>query len=265
MIGLVHIPLIDKLLKRGWFAQFAQKDPLLVAHAIDPESFQHELARYRDWHGEEASNASLDEIRYCTLPDRPAFRGSVCKWPDPKVTWHAAGTIGRISEADFRGAVEEAFGYWKAVCGVQPSYTSNSKTANVLMKEVRLGGAGGVLADSGLPCGFQNNNRQINQRYDAGESWVISDSPQRGQIDLVRVACHEIGHALGSDHIASGNLLAPTYSVKIRKPQAGDVAEMVKRYGPPKEREADPDDGEMVIRLRGQIVIPGYRVTKLER
>ena len=88
--------------------------------------------------------------------------------------------------------------------------------------------SGGTLAWSELP----NGNRQLTQKYDTREQWIISANPTSG-IDAVRVICHETGHALGVGHIQSGNLLAPVYSRQIRKPQSGDVQEMRERYGPP--------------------------------
>ena len=74
---------------------------------------------------------------------------------------------------------------------------------------------------------------QLNFRFDYTESYCISDNPPPNKLDIVRIACHELGHALGSDHIEGPNLMAPTYSLKIKDPQMADRATMVARYGLP--------------------------------
>lgn len=96
----------------------------------------------------------------------------------------------------------------------------------------------GVLAQSELANGRDGRKTQ---QYDSTERWVVSDRPANAQIDLARVACHELGHFIGIPHIAAGNLLQPTYDVRIRGPQGGDIAEARARYGPPAVKPP-PDD-----------------------
>ena len=216
---------------------------------------------------------------FCAQPAIAPFRDRICKWPDANVTWHAAGALNGIGAADFKAAAEEAFGYWAAVCGIRPAYTANDRTANILMHSANLGGPGGTLADSMLPCGLTANNKQMEQRYD-GENWAIGETVPNGKIDLVRVICHELGHAIGSDHISAGNLLAPTYNPRVRRPQSGDVAEMVKRYGPPVVAPptppptvpgTPPTPGRLSLAINNvpitegaiAIMVPGVRVTKV--
>ncbi|NIQ12984.1 MAG: matrixin family metalloprotease, partial [Candidatus Dadabacteria bacterium] len=84
----------------------------------------------------------------------------------------------------------------------------------------------------------------LEQKYDTTENWVVLNHPPSNRIDIVRVACHEIGHVIGIPHIGAGNLMAPHYSQQIRDPQAGDISEAVSRYGrplPTPEPEPTPD------------------------
>ena len=59
----------------------------------------------------------------------------------------------------------------------------------------------------------------------------------------------ELGHAIGISHIGPGNLMAPTYSSTINKPQSGDIQEAIARYGPPRVQpsEPDPTDDETMV------------------
>lgn len=225
---------IELLFWRGYFPQYGSKRQAMTL--VDRPTLDQAMREFELLHSKPAVVEEL-EYRFCALPDIAPLRASLCKWPQPdKVTWHTQGALsGSISAQDFRDAYEIAFSWWMEVCGVVLVYSSNPKTANIIAFAKHMGGPGDVLADSQLPCGMRkNSDRQIPERYDS-EAWVISEKPRSMEIDLVRVICHEGGHGLGSDHIENGNLLAPMYSTRIRKPQPGDIAEMQKRYGPPKD------------------------------
>lgn len=174
----------------------------------------------------------FDGVRLCGVPDQLGATG-ICKWPQKRVLWCVTGRLPGLSDEELVAAYREAWSYWAAVCGIEPVYTEQASQANVLMGSGLIDGGNGTLAWSELPCSA--NPRRLEQKYDTGERWVISDTPPAGKIDLVRVAAHEIGHVIGLPHFAggTGNLLDPTYSTRIRKPQAGDTAEARRRYGAP--------------------------------
>jgi hypothetical protein len=172
-----------------------------------------------------------DELLYvCAVPDSLGT-GRICKWPTERVTWAVTGLLPGISEGEQLDAYAVAWQRWADVCGVRPEYTRNARTAHVLMGSGRIDGPSGTLAWSQLPCG---EVQQVEQRYDTLDVWCVCHEgmPPRGKIDLVRVACHEIGHALGMPHIGEGNLMAPVYSVHVWTPQRGDIEDMIRRYGP---------------------------------
>lgn len=213
---------------------------------------------------------TYDGAVICAVPpDALALaEAGVCKWPGGDVTWAVESHPSRLSFEDARDAYALAWGWWARVCGLRPRYTTNPRTANVLMGAGRIDGPSGTLAWSELPCG---GAAQLRQRYDDAERWVVSETPAAGEIDLARVACHEVGHAVGIGHIGPGNLLAPTYSSRVRKPQAGDIEEAVRRYGPPREAPPEappPAAAEITVTVRFEngrpvVSIPGYRVTPL--
>ena len=173
--------------------------------------------------------SSFDGQRICGVADNI---GNVdCQWPFRDISVYAEGRIGQVVLAE---AMELALPRWNNNIGTRLAMTANAKTAHIAVKAGAIDGAGRILAQNQLPCGFTPNNWfQLDGLYDNSEAWVISDNPPGDKIDAVRVCCHEIGHGIGIQHISTGNLMAAMYSARISGPQNGDITEGRARYGPP--------------------------------
>lgn len=244
---------------------------------LDKATFLHGITKFTAYTGLEASapNVEPNTRFFCGIPTVAPFRGGVCKWPATNITYTTIGSLGTISEADFKGCAVLTMGWWSEACGIRPTWTANTKTANVVMHAQRIDGPQGVLAQMQLPCGASMAD-QMEGQFDL-ERLVISDSPPAGTLDLARIMCHELGHALGSDHLSGQALLAPTYNPRIRKPTNIDAAEMQKRYGPPVaspvppiEPTPSPVPGDKLVSFAigpdGSIkspIVPGYRCIKV--
>ncbi|MBY0457659.1 MAG: matrixin family metalloprotease [Gemmataceae bacterium] len=168
--------------------------------------------------------------------------GPLAKWPgeSPDLPWHydLSGYRGPLAPEQVLSAFDKAWGYWAEVVDIRPRRVNSRAEAKVWGTFGRIDGDSGVLAWSMLA---NDSNSPKEQRYDSGERWVVvnPDRPASG-IDLVRVACHEIGHVLGLDHDRStaDALLRPSYSVSIPKPTDRDIQRLVglgykKRAAPP--------------------------------
>lgn len=184
--------------------------------------------------------ADFDGVRVCGVPDHFGS-GSLCKWPDGDIRWTVVAVLPGFSEEEFTDCARRALDILAGVCGITPRFVESASQARILVGVRQIDGRMGVLAESELPCG---QVRQCRQWYDTGESWVVSDNPPSNKIDLLRVMLHELCHALGMPHISDGNLMAPTYSRDINRPQTGDVAELQRRYGRPKTRPSEPPPAE---------------------
>lgn len=191
---------------------------------------------------------TVERPRMCGVPDRLRAKGSRARWDhtnwdgkqfkngvpsNMELRYHVVGALPNLTKAQTDAAFAEGLGYWTAVCAVVFVRVDNPQSANLLYKIGKIDGPSSTLAWCELPEGKDTPNTQLNSLFDSGEPWVVSNDPPNGRIDAVRVICHETGHGIGLDHGPDGNLLAPYYDPRIRKPQAWDVAEAQVRYGPP--------------------------------
>jgi hypothetical protein len=188
----------------------------------------------------------------------------ISPWRKQLLVWQIAGNLPGLSRDDFRSAAAQAFASWQSVCGLTFKEAGLNETPDILMTAGRIDRQGGVLAWSELPDG---SDRQLLQKYDTSEAYVIAIRPPTSKIDLVAVCCHEIGHALGLDHAANGSpdLMAPIYDPGRRTPQTGDIQRIQGLY-PVRTTPPPPVPGEPItIQIYGadRIIIPGYKVEKI--
>lgn len=165
-------------------------------------------------------------------------RAGLLKWNKTDLKWFIADRLPGLSVNDLTAAYAEAFAGWQAVCGLEFSQTLNHRDADFLILSRAIDGANGTLAEHQLPPG---DDRTLRGWFDVGEKFDIGPPIPRGYVDLVAVACHEFGHGIGIDHLRpDGNLMNPFYNPAIRRPQRDDIAEAVRRYGPPITDPAAP-------------------------
>lgn len=208
------------------------------------------VAEYQVFHGlpvtgmiDDATIVSLEIPRFCAVKDKLDVGEGMPRWGKHDLTYSMLGSLPQIPLESMKRAAQIAFDRWAAVCDIRASHIKTpAEAADIVMNVGSIDGPGSVLAWAELPG--NGTTRQLKQMYGRDEAWVIADTSPLGKIDLIRVMCHELGHSLGSAHLPAGNLLAPTYSSNINKPQAGDIVTMVQRYGPPKAVVPPPPAGD---------------------
>jgi hypothetical protein len=169
-----------------------------------------------------------------------AIGGFTYKWPASMKTlrWGMNfARLGQLSDLDFKDAATRWFQEISACCDLSFEYVADFDKANIQYTIRRLDGPRGVLADMQIPVGNLNPTSKVLGRFDDSEMYVLSDNPREGEIDLFRVGEHETEHGLGLGHqpvnVAPEKkaLIAPIYSLEIKRLQLADRLELQRRYG----------------------------------
>jgi hypothetical protein len=163
----------------------------------------------------------------------PAATLTACRLPKPTATIRPPLTTTGITPQQFAAAARLAIRPWNATRRVKLTVHESANDAEIRQEYGPIDRQGAVLAWSTLPC----SGLPIRQRYDAREQWDLSDGKSDDAPSLWLVIAHELGHALGLDHYAPGNIMAPYYSQMSTTPGPEDLAELERRYN---EQEPQP-------------------------
>lgn len=186
-----------------------------------------------------APNASIGtSYRYDNHPDADdtsAEYRALSKWGKTDITYFFINGTQKISSTDEHELVRQAFALWAAETSLTFTETSSRQDADILIGWAEgehgdgdaFDGPGDVLAHASYPNPYED--RQVFLHFDDAERWVNSTSQN---VDLLTVAAHEIGHALGLGHSNDPNaLMYPSYNEPHRFLGRDDIAGIQALYG----------------------------------
>jgi hypothetical protein len=190
------------------------------------------------------SSKGPTKLRFERLDDRLCMAASV-GWDGAgqggaALTYYLGDTPSNLGldRATIKATIEKALAVWAKVADVVFTETSRPGQAKSLDFDFRaIDGRGGTLAQAYFPSDANRSTIAGDVQFDSSEPWEIGNARGSAAFDLVWVAVHEIGHALGLEHShTADSVMAASVSASqsFTALTASDVDAALRVYAPSK-------------------------------
>ncbi|MCP4308592.1 MAG: matrilysin family metalloendoprotease [bacterium] len=179
----------------------------------------------------------------CGVPDTASALGEYVtgagKWSTNHLTYSFQNYTDDLTRGEIHWAIDHAFSLWSAETPLRFRRVADGTSGDIVIRFVTgdhgdgsaFDGPSGVLAHAFLPVASEPIRGD--SHFDDAEAWVVA-IPITSGIDLVTVAAHEFGHALGLRHSSdSSALMAPFYRGWHRYLSSDDIQGIQSLYGGP--------------------------------
>ena len=163
------------------------------------------------------------------------------------VSWSFATAAGRlydfsryIIEMDWRDVIRDAFAAWESVADIDFVEKEDASSNNIRLGWGEIDGPNGRIGEASWQY---KNNELIRAEiiFDDSETWTSEG--KGSSMNLLVTAIHEIGHAIGLDHVEDSASIMHAFLGHQHGLTSEDIAHVQTLYGIPEETDGNEPNG----------------------
>lgn len=154
-------------------------------------------------------------------------------WKNDVVTWGFEKFSRKLRRILQWKIFRKALRIWSRYSNLRFKYTRKKPDIRILFARYEHGdGTYNAFDGQGKTIGHAFRPSDGGTHFDDDELWSVKSNLSAGEIHLPTAALHEIGHALGLDHVSGySSVMSAYFTAATMKPSALDIAQLRDLYG----------------------------------